>query len=100
MTLPFRESFEALERAWYVFAPKFLGSRWLRPKAQRTAVTITAEKPGLMLWGAGTPRTLRAHWMLHELGLPYEIQPIGSRTGETQAPEFAKLNPREKIPAL
>ncbi len=38
--------------------------------------------------------------MLHELGLEYEKRPIGSRTGETQDPEFTKLNPREKIPVL
>ncbi len=53
-----------------------------------------------ILWGAGTARTLRAHWMLHELGLEYERRPIGSRTGETQTPEFTTLNPREKIPVL
>lgn len=55
---------------------------------------------GLVLWGVGTPRTLRAHWMLHELELDYETRPIGSRTGETQTPEFRTLNPREKIPVL
>jgi glutathione S-transferase len=43
---------------------------------------------------------MRAHWILHELGLEYEKHPIGSRTGETQTPEFTKLNPREKIPLL
>jgi glutathione S-transferase len=43
---------------------------------------------------------MRAHWILHELGLEYESHPIGSRTGETQTPEFTKLNPREKIPLL
>jgi glutathione S-transferase len=53
-----------------------------------------------VLWGAGTARTLRAHWMLHELGLEYETRPIGSRTGETQTAEFSKLNPRQKIPLL
>jgi glutathione S-transferase len=53
-----------------------------------------------VLWGARTARTLRAHWMLHELGLEYEPRPIGSRTGETQTAEFSKLNPRQKIPVL
>ncbi len=55
---------------------------------------------GRVLWGVGTPRTMRAHWMLHETGLDYETRPIGSRTGETQTPEFRALNPREKIPVL
>ena len=53
-----------------------------------------------VLWGAGTPRTMRAHWMLHELDLAYESRPIGSRTGETQTPEYIRLNPSQKIPVL
>ena len=36
----------------------------------------------LTLWGVGTPRTMRAHWMLMEFGLDYEMRPIQSRTGE------------------
>jgi len=43
---------------------------------------------------------MRAHWALHELSLPYETEAIGSRTGETQTPKFAALNPRQKIPVL
>ena len=53
-----------------------------------------------ILWGVGTARTLRAHWILHELGLAYETRPIGSRTGETQTAAFSELNPRQKIPLL
>lgn len=63
-------------------------------------MTATGERPCLILWGAGTARTLRAHWILHELGLKYERRPIGSRTGETQTAEFTKINPRQKIPLL
>jgi glutathione S-transferase len=58
------------------------------------------EQRRLILWGAGTPRTIRAHWILHELGLEYEKHPIGPRTGETQTAEFTRLNPRQKIPVL
>lgn len=54
----------------------------------------------LTLWGAGTSRTMRAHWMLLELQLPYEFEPIGPRTGETQTAEFRLLNPRHKVPVL
>ena len=63
-------------------------------------MTAATETRRLILWGAKTPRTLRAHWVLHELGLEYEKRPIGSRTGEAQTPEFKRLNPREKIPVL
>lgn len=58
------------------------------------------EERRLILWGAGTPRTMRAHWILHELGLEYEKRPIGPRTGETQTAEFTQLNPSQKVPVL
>ena len=47
----------------------------------------------LTLWGVGTSRTMRPHWMLLELGLEYDFHAIGSRTGETQTDEFMRLNP-------
>jgi len=56
--------------------------------------------PDLTLWGAGTSRTIRAHWAMHELGLSYKVKPIGPRTGETKTAEYTRLNPRQKIPLL
>jgi glutathione S-transferase len=53
-----------------------------------------------ILWGVGTSRTLRAHWALIELGLDYHIEPIQSRTGETQTNAYSAVNPRRKIPTL
>ena len=54
----------------------------------------------LTIWGGATTRTMRAHWMAHELGLDYEPKLIGSRTGETQTESFRQFNPKEKIPVL
>ena len=54
----------------------------------------------ITIWGGATSRTLRAHWMIHELGLEYTPELIGSRTGATQTEEFRALNPKEKIPVL
>ncbi len=53
-----------------------------------------------ILWGVGTSRTIRPHWALHELDLPFELRPIQPRTGETQTPEFTALSARQKIPLL
>lgn len=53
-----------------------------------------------IVWGVGTSRTMRAHWMLAELDLPYERRPITSRSGETLTPEYTRLNPSQKIPTL
>ena len=54
----------------------------------------------IILWGVGTARTIRPHWALFELDLPYTKKPIGPRTGETKTTEYTKLNPRQKVPLL
>ncbi len=54
----------------------------------------------LTVWGIGTPRTLRAHWIMAEFGLAYDSRPITSRGGETTTPAFLALNPKHKIPVL
>ena len=59
-----------------------------------------SEPASRILWGAGTSRTMRAHWMLAELELPYERRAMTSRSGETLTPEYTRLNPSQKIPAL
>lgn len=59
-----------------------------------------AEQTPLTLWGAGTTRTLRPIWVAEELGLKYEHVALGPRTGETQTPQFTRLNPKQKIPYL
>src|ERR1700736_998370 len=59
-----------------------------------------AGAPDLTLWGVGTSRTVRPHWAMFELGLPYKVKPIGPRTGETKTEEYTALNPRQKVPLL
>ena len=54
----------------------------------------------ITLWGGATPRTLRPHWMLHELAVPYEARLVAPRTPETLTPEFLALNVKGKIPVL
>lgn len=54
----------------------------------------------LRVWGIGTPRTLRVHWMLHELDLEYETREIITRTETMDDPEFVALTQRTKIPFL
>ncbi len=54
----------------------------------------------ITLWGAGTSRTMRPIWVAEELGVSYKLEPIGPRTGETQTPEYTRLNPKQKIPLL
>jgi glutathione S-transferase len=71
-----------------------------RTDEEKTVNPGKDDQQQLQLWGGATSRTFRAHWMLHELDLPYTPHLIGSRTGETQTPEFRSLNPKGKIPVL
>ena len=50
------------------------------------------------LWGIGTARTLRPHWMLAELGLDYETKEILTRSAGMNTPKFRALSGRGKIP--
>jgi len=50
------------------------------------------------VWGIGTPRTLRPHWMLGELKLEYETKFVITRSADMQTPEFRALSGRGKIP--
>ena len=54
----------------------------------------------MTLWGAVSSRAWRVHWALIELGLEYEWVPTQSRSGETETPEYGRLNPRRKIPTF
>ena len=47
-----------------------------------------------------TPNGRKASIMLEEIGLPYTVKPINIGTGEQMAPEFLKVSPNNKIPAI
>ncbi|MBK8972146.1 MAG: glutathione S-transferase family protein [Hahellaceae bacterium] len=54
----------------------------------------------LTVFGFPNTRSLRAVWMLEELGLPYEYALINMQKGESQSPAFLAINPAGKVPAL
>lgn len=56
--------------------------------------------PTRRLWGIGTSRTLRAHWMLAELGLDYETRSVLPRSEGMDDPELLRLTRRRKVPFL
>lgn len=53
-----------------------------------------------VLWGVGTSRTLRAHWALLHLGLPYRSEAIRTRSPEAQSGRYQALNAAGKVPTL
>lgn len=52
------------------------------------------------LYTYGTPNGQKISIALEELGLPYRTHKVDITKGEQFSPEFAKVNPNGKIPAL
>src|SRR5215475_5450345 len=44
--------------------------------------------------------SLAVHWMLLELGVPYELKLIDIQSEQQFAPEFLKISPRGRLPVL
>ena len=47
-----------------------------------------------------TPNGQKVHLMLEETGLPYAVHPVNIGTGEQFAPDFLKISPNNKMPAI
>lgn len=47
-----------------------------------------------------TPNGHKVHIMLEECGLPYEMVPVDIGAGEQFRPEFLRISPNNKIPAI
>ena len=52
----------------------------------------------LYTWKTSNGR--KASIMLEELGIPYEVHPINIRADEQFAPDFLKISPNNRIPAI
>ena len=46
------------------------------------------------------PNPMKVALFLEEAGLPYEAVPVDTRKGEQFAPEFAAVNPNNKVPVI
>jgi glutathione S-transferase len=54
----------------------------------------------ITIYGISASRASRPLWAAHELGLPFQHEPVPFREGATRTPEFLSLNPNGHIPAL
>src|SRR5579862_2619394 len=48
----------------------------------------------------GAPNPNKVALFLEETGLPVELIPVDTRKGEQHTPEFRKVNPNGKVPAI
>jgi len=54
----------------------------------------------LKLYFVPKTRSTRPRWMLEELGLSYDLVRMDPKKGDTQHPEYLKLNPLGHVPTL
>lgn len=52
------------------------------------------------LYSWATPNGHKVHIMLEETGLPYEVHPVDIGAGDQFKPEFLKISPNNKMPAI
>ena len=54
----------------------------------------------LTLYHAAPSRSSIVHWMLEEVGEPYDIHLLSLKKGENREPDYLAVNPMGKVPAL
>src|SRR6201984_2196935 len=80
--------------------------RWARHQARIRAngfahpPSSSPETPMLKFYFNGAPNPNKVALFLEESGLPYELVPVDTRKGEQFKPEFLKVNPNSKVPAI
>jgi glutathione S-transferase len=54
----------------------------------------------LTLYHAAPSRSSITHWMLEEIGEPYELHLLNMKNDDQRKPEYLAINPMGKVPAL
>src|SRR5215470_1116662 len=70
------------------------------PRPDLPGPTRSREMLMLKFYFNGAPNPNKVALFLEESGLPYELVPVDTRKGEQFKPEFLKVNPNGKVPAI
>ena len=54
----------------------------------------------LKFYYSGAPNPMKVALLLEETGLPYDAIPIDTRKGDQHKPDYLKINPNAKVPAI
>jgi GST-like protein len=54
----------------------------------------------LKFYYSGAPNPVKVALFLEEAGIPYEAIPVDTRKGDQHKPDFLKINPNAKVPAI
>src|ERR1700674_3374115 len=81
-----------------------LGARSRRLDEARTvSMQSTPESSpmaDLTLYHAAPSRSSIVHWMLEEVGEPYDVELLSLKNGDNRKADYLKVNPMGKVPAL
>jgi len=69
------------------------------PRGKDRAMTTSDQKP-IKLYYWPTPNGWKITIMLEELGVPYEVIPVDIGKGAQFEPDFLKISPNNKMPAI
>eukprot|EP01089_Gocevia_fonbrunei_P007849 TRINITY_DN1918_c0_g1_i1.p1 TRINITY_DN1918_c0_g1~~TRINITY_DN1918_c0_g1_i1.p1 ORF type:complete len:250 (+),score=59.63 TRINITY_DN1918_c0_g1_i1:70-819(+) len=61
---------------------------------------MSSEQKPIELYSTATTNGQKIHIFLEEAGIPYNAHTINIRAGEQFTPEFLKINPNNKVPAI
>ncbi|MCB9552242.1 MAG: glutathione S-transferase family protein [Myxococcales bacterium] len=65
-----------------------------------TAIDTPATGNTVKLYTNPQSRGQIAHWMLEETGVPYEVELLDLSRGEHKTPDYLRINPMGKVPAI
>src|SRR5712664_2556093 len=89
---------------WIEHQPSKLGVVGSTPAGRasfsETSLQTKGSRPMIEVYTWPTPNGHKVHIMLEETGLEYEVRPVNIRTGEQFKPEFLRISPNNKIPAI
>ena len=68
--------------------------------AASTATDTPATGNTVKLYTNPQSRGQIAHWMLEETGVPYEVELLDLSRGEHKTPDYLRINPMGKVPAI
>lgn len=61
---------------------------------------MAVSRPAIKLYGIAASRAVRVIWMLHELGLAFEHDPVSNTDPKLKQASYTSLNPNGRIPTL
>ena len=59
-----------------------------------------AAKRGITLYHSPASRAFIPYWLLEELGVPFDVVTVDIAKGDQKRPEYLRINPLGKVPAL